>query len=299
MGAELRARQVVWVGVVVCLVPWAGARAGWAVAEQRDAFTVDPWVSVPLIVGGLVAAGSMDLVVKPTLPKAHCAPLEASANPRGWRCDPGPLNRWDQLVLDNDSPGAKTASDVLVVTTMLAPAVGGLIDALRHRGEGGWGRYGEDMLIVGETLAVNYLLNNIVKYGVRRARPLIYNPNYSAPDAYDDPDAALSFYSLHSSFAFAAATSYSYLFTQRHPGDYAQVVPVWLLTHGLAATTAALRVEAGKHFWTDVVVGAVVGASLGVLVPYLHKREDGAASGEGAPQGQTLQVGLGSMSMTW
>jgi membrane-associated phospholipid phosphatase len=296
-----------WALLVV--VAWSlGAGGGWAheaSAEQQDPFSVDPWVTVPLIVGGFVAAGSMDLIVKPSLPTAYCKPFAAEdANPEGWRCDPAGINAWDRLVLDNDTPGTKATSDVLVVTTMLAPAIGGLIDAALHSDQRGWANYGEDMLIVGETLAINYLLNNIVKYGVRRARPFSYNSQYqnntdkTGEARYEDPDAALSFYSLHSSFSFAAATSFSYLFTQRHSGDYAQVVPVWLLTYALATTTAVLRVEAGKHFWSDIVVGAVVGASLGILIPYLHKRADDDANASGA-QGAQLQVGFGSLSLTW
>jgi membrane-associated phospholipid phosphatase len=33
-----------------------------------------------------------------------------------------------------------------------------------------------------------------------------------------------------------------------------------------------LRVEAGKHFRTDVLTGAVVGSAVGLLIPYLHRR---------------------------
>jgi membrane-associated phospholipid phosphatase len=37
--------------------------------------------------------------------------------------------------------------------------------------------------------------------------------------------------------------------------------------------TAILRVRAGKHFWTDVLVGYGVGASIGLAVPLMHKIE--------------------------
>jgi membrane-associated phospholipid phosphatase len=33
--------------------------------------------------------------------------------------------------------------------------------------------------------------------------------------------------------------------------------------------------EAGKHFLTDVIVGYTIGATVGVLVPQLHKKKDG------------------------
>lgn len=37
-----------------------------------------------------------------------------------------------------------------------------------------------------------------------------------------------------------------------------------------ADVTGVARVEAGKHFWTDVLAGAAVGAAVGLLVPVLH-----------------------------
>jgi len=67
-------------------------------------------------------------------------------------------------------------------------------------------------------------------------------------DERTTPDAGLSFYSGHTSTVFCMATAYSYTFTKRHPHS-PLVIPVWLATHALAATTGVLRVEAGKHFW--------------------------------------------------
>jgi membrane-associated phospholipid phosphatase len=38
----------------------------------------------------------------------------------------------------------------------------------------------------------------------------------------------------------------------------------------LAGATSDLRVRAGKHFYSDVLAGAAIGAGVGVLVPALH-----------------------------
>ena len=84
-------------------------------------------------------------------------------------------------------------------------------------------------------------------------------------------DASLSFYSGHSATAFAMATATSRIFMLRHP-DSDWVVPLWLGSEALAATTAVLRVEAGKHFWSDVAIGALVGSAVGYLVPEMHLR---------------------------
>ena len=37
--------------------------------------------------------------------------------------------------------------------------------------------------------------------------------------------------------------------------------------------TAYLRVRAGKHFLTDVIAGYAVGATIGILVPHLHRNQ--------------------------
>jgi hypothetical protein len=48
----------------------------------------------------------------------------------------------------------------------------------------------------------------------------------------------------------------------------------------LAAATANLRVRAGEHFYSDVLVGALVGAGLGTAIPALHT--DGVYAPSGA-----------------
>ncbi|MCY1007044.1 phosphatase PAP2 family protein [Nannocystis pusilla] len=69
-------------------------------------------------------------------------------------------------------------------------------------------------------------------------------------------------------------SAWATLFTLRHPRARA-AVPAWLLAVGLGATTGVLRVEAGKHFWTDVLFGSVAGTAIGVLVPLLHRNDRG------------------------
>ena len=132
--------------------------------------------------------------------------------------------------------------------------------------------FATDSIIILETVAVNCLVFNIAKFTIRRPRPFAYDPNRAEYTDGDD-NAALSFFSGHTSLSFSMATSYSYLFTKRHPNSL-MVIPVWLGTHALASATALLRVRAGKHFWTDVMVGAAVGSAIGFLVPFLHTVSD-------------------------
>jgi hypothetical protein len=82
-------------------------------------------------------------------------------------------------------------------------------------------------------------------------------------------DAGLSFYSGHAALSFAAAVSGSYLYARRTPDARARAL-MWGVELGLATATANLRVRAGRHFYSDVLVGALLGSAAGVAVPLLH-----------------------------
>ena len=46
----------------------------------------------------------------------------------------------------------------------------------------------------------------------------------------------------------------------------------------IPATTAYLRVTAGRHFPTDVVAGFATGALVGFIIPHLHKKNSQESS---------------------
>jgi len=39
----------------------------------------------------------------------------------------------------------------------------------------------------------------------------------------------------------------------------------------MASTVGYLRYEAGVHFPTDILIGAIVGSAIGYAIPYLHR----------------------------
>ncbi len=191
-------------------------------------------------------------------------------------CDRSEINALDRTVLGNHSATAKTVSDIGLVSMIALPFALDLGDALiqrsRDRSSGrprhlrGWGK---DIVVLLETFAITYASTNVVKYAVRRPRPYSYDADSVIADPTEN-DARLSFYSGHAAMTFAMATSYAYLFQARHPRSR-WVAPVWVIGMSLASVTAVARVEAGKHFWTDVIVGAAVGTGIGLLVPALHR----------------------------
>jgi membrane-associated phospholipid phosphatase len=133
------------------------------------------------------------------------------------------------------------------------------------------GESGTRALIYGETLAVDLAINGVTKVLVGRPRPYVYSDDEAARAkvAADPRDAHLSFFSGHASTAFAAAVGGAYLFSQSSDDVRARTA-VWASSLALAGATADLRVRAGKHFYSDVLTGAVVGSGVGLLVPALH-----------------------------
>jgi membrane-associated phospholipid phosphatase len=83
------------------------------------------------------------------------------------------------------------------------------------------------------------------------------------------PDGGLSYLSSHAAISFAIATSTFMTVRRLHPNSNAQWIV--LAVGGLsAAFVATARIFGGMHFISDSIGGAVVGASLGVLIPSLH-----------------------------
>jgi membrane-associated phospholipid phosphatase len=170
----------------------------------------------------------------------------------------------DDAVKQEFSDSAAKLSDATLVLAIATPA-------LLHL-PGGWNRdTGRQLLLYGEAVSASVFLNGVTKYLVQRPRPYNYNPDARVVEYAREAgkDSHLSFYSGHASTAFAAAVAGSYLFASG-PADREIKAVVWAFEMALAGATTQLRVRAGKHFYSDVLVGAVVGSAVGFLVPALH-----------------------------
>lgn len=181
-------------------------------------------------------------------------------------------NRWssellgllDESVKKNFSDRAATLSDATLATAMVTPVLLQL--------PGGWNRdTGRHLLLYGEALSANLFVHSLTKYLVQRPRPYNYHPHPRVAEFARgaEKDSHVSFYSGHASTSFAAAVAGSYVFASG-AADREIKALVWLFEMTLASTTANLRVRAGRHFYSDVLTGAVVGSAIGFLVPALH-----------------------------
>lgn len=122
--------------------------------------------------------------------------------------------------------------------------------------------------IYAEIFLVNVGLTNLTKELVKRKRPYLYNPDVPMEKKLHK-DSQHSFYSGHVSLTAAMTFGFAQMYSNYFPNSPAQP-GVWFAAAVIPLVQAILRNRAGKHFWTDVAVGYVVGASVGILIPRLH-----------------------------
>jgi membrane-associated phospholipid phosphatase len=174
----------------------------------------------------------------------------------------------DAAVHARFSPRAARISDALVGATIAAP-LGYLTGSTIEDADG------DRFVIYGEALAINLALFQGVKHLVQRPRPYLYSqrPEVQRYAAAQGADAYQSFYSAHAATAFCAATAGAYL-AGAGAGASATSrgvrVAAWAGGFAAAAAASNLRVRAGKHFYSDIAIGGVVGIAIGYIVPALH-----------------------------
>jgi len=143
-----------------------------------------------------------------------------------------------------------------------------------------------------EATLLNLGINGIVKAAVARTRPYAYDPD--APmDKKTDRTARLSFYSGHTSSTATNCFFAARVFSDYLTDDTAEAL-LWTGAALYPALSGFLRVDSGHHFSTDVIAGYVIGASIGLLVPELHRHGDDRVSVQptsgGVDMGISFQV---------
>jgi membrane-associated phospholipid phosphatase len=213
----------------------------------RPAFQLYAEIDLPILAVGLVFAEAR--LVRSQ--QAFCAPL----------CSRNDLNAIDRTTAGYWSPGWQTASDyglyaVGVGAAALIFADEGFLPGLN------------DSVVVAESALAATAVASIMTLAAGRPRPFLYGEK--APlSARNGADAGLSFLSSHAALSFAIATSTLVTMRRLHPGSKL----TWIVAGvggALATFVGTARVLGGMHFITDVVGGAVVGTSIGVIVPSLH-----------------------------
>jgi membrane-associated phospholipid phosphatase len=196
-------------------------------------------------------------------------------------CDRNPdgsdsLNGFDRGVRKalrwNDTKSADILSTVF--SFGLAPLAGLGVGALIAAHDQRLTEIPEDILIVAESAMLTLDLTQIAKFSISRERPNVHARTPAERIARRASSDNLSFFSGHTSLAFALATSAGTIASMRH---YRLAPLMWIAGLTLATISGYLRIAADRHYATDVLTGVAVGSAVGVAVPYLAHRPREAA----------------------
>jgi len=197
--------------------------------------------------------------------------------------DPNDVNAFDRSAIDNWSPGAARASDYAMWGSLAAPFSLLLSEPAREEAGVLGLMYLETALL---SAGMTYLIKNVSG----RTRPYVYSKNPDIPLAKKmEPGARRSMSSGHTATAFSSLVFLATVFDRLHPDSSASGW-VWGGCLAAASTTGYLRYAAGKHFPTDIIAGAAVGAFAGWMVPQLHEWEPDPAGvpGKSRARGQSI-----------
>jgi membrane-associated phospholipid phosphatase len=262
-----RAPLVVLLTAVLAVSSPSRARA----APGDGVLEVNRTVSLSFTLGGGLVMILSETVFKGSLAPSSCR----------W-CDGDDLNGLDSGVRDalrwDDTKLAATLSNVSGYGAVPVFTLGLL--ALSGWHDDRSGQILDDELVVAESLVGAALLNQGVKFIVGRERPFVRAlPAGEKGNTADPDDNNLSFFSGHTSLTFSMAVASGTVASLR---GYRGAPVVWITGLALAGTTGYLRIAADKHYFTDVLTGAVVGSFVGFAVPYWLHRGKGGGGGEAA-----------------
>jgi membrane-associated phospholipid phosphatase len=225
---------------------------------RSEHFTVDPVVDGVIIAGGAAFTGLLSLIlstgeIRPGLPG-----------------DPDRLLGIDRVAVNQTiDPNANLLSNIGLWSAygyaILDPILSGVRDGRRA--------LLVDAILYAEAIAVTGAFTGATKIGVRRPRPVDYfNCSTSREGACSSTDLQLSFFSGHASSTGAVSATATYLAFVRSGPRSARP---WITLAAGTALTAFVsyeRVRSGDHFPTDVIMGSLAGAAIGVLIPHFHRR---------------------------
>ena len=271
------------VGVAVVLVAsLAGAEepAAPAPPKERSPYQLRIDVDVSLLLLGGVLWGGSSFIGGGEVAPPWCG------SPTTPPCNPATLNALDRAAVGLDDGRARLAANIMAG---LVPGAFALLD-VADAGIKNWRGWMTDAVVIAEATLWSGAIQDIVRRAVRRPRPFMYTLD-EEPSQRTGAEATFSFFSGHTSNTFAMVTAAAFTYQLRHPHSKWRWL-VWSLALAGATTEPVLRVLAGDHFPTDCIVGAVVGSSVGILFPAIHRKRlpfriVGASTSKGSSVGVT------------
>jgi len=231
--------------------------------NQTSPYTTNTAGESAAVVGLFVLQATVEGLVKPTLSAdfSRCRVTDSGY------CDPRDLLSFDRAAVNNHSQAWEKVSDLGQIVGVSLPLIASAIDFLPT--SQGFGAFVSDSLVIYEAVAAASILTMFLKLTIQRPRPYQYRLG-AQPGSIEKE---LSFPSGHTSSVAAALTAYTTTYFLHYPGSPSRFVVAGgaLITTSL---TAYGRVGAGKHFYSDVFAGALLGGVIGYVVPVLHLEDN-------------------------
>ena len=227
------------------------ARAQQAPSPYTTRFAVEAPLTAGLL--GLSATGLLLVQHKRTATDADLAALDRANIPA-----------LDRFSAGRFSPRAQLISDGFCYGTLA------LVPALLAFQPNVHGRYGQVAGLYLETMSSTAAIFTLTVGTVYRYRPYLYGPE--GGELRHGPVATDSFFGGHTAHTATATFFAAQVFHDFNPGSKAQPY-VWGAAAAVPVVVAYFRIRAGKHFLTDNLVGYAVGATVGIMVPRLHRNE--------------------------
>jgi len=165
----------------------------------------------------------------------------------------------DRKLMPARKKWATSLSDPLVYASI---ASGGIMSMCANKKD--W-RTGA--VIWGGTIIITQGITHLTKVVARRPRPTAYH--LSEQGQLLKKKEYQSFLSGHTSIAVASVVTGSVLWLNWQKSEW--TLPAISII--MASGCGLCRIFSGRHFFTDVLTGAIVGATIGVLMPISHEKK--------------------------
>jgi membrane-associated phospholipid phosphatase len=171
---------------------------------------------------------------------------------------------FNRSAIDHYNLNSKKLGDYFFYGSMPAPLLLLLDNKIRHDA-------GKVAFMYFETMAVTGLLYTGSVYFHDKYRPYAYNPDVPM-DERKRGGAKNSFYAGHVALVASSTFFMAKVYSDYHPNSGFNWV-LFTIAAGATGTTAWCRYDAGQHFPTDIIIGAVQGTLAGILIPQFHKNK--------------------------
>ncbi|MCP9749515.1 phosphatase PAP2 family protein [Ferruginibacter sp. HRS2-29] len=175
------------------------------------------------------------------------------------------INKFDRPIADNYDPKAAKTSDLFFYGSMGLPLVLLFDKGIRKDA-------GQIGLMYLETLGAFGSVYVTSAMAANRFRPYAYNPTVDITKRTRG-GARNSFFAGHPGFVASSAFFMAQVYTAYHPQMRFKWAP-YAVAGAATVTTGLLRLKAGQHFRSDVIVGTTIGTLSGILIPHFHRNKN-------------------------